>query len=114
MLQTPADAREVSDRIDSFAQALAWQIGVIEQTLGAKPEASALSQAGSPEQAQAVLRQLASLLAQDDAKAERLVADNEATLGAHFPQQFRELRQAIRGYDFERALNLIPSEFLTD
>ncbi|NVO07539.1 MAG: Hpt domain-containing protein, partial [Rhodoferax sp.] len=114
LLQEPGNAPEMLACIDSFGHALAWQIGVIEQALGAPVEPASLAPQGSLAEAQTVMRQLARLLAQDDAKAERLVADHAATLGAHFPQVVRELSQAVRAYDFERALGLVPGEFLSD
>ena len=48
------------------------------------------------------------MLVNDDAKAERLIADNSTVLIACLPEQFRALRQAVREYDFEQALALLP------
>jgi two-component system sensor histidine kinase/response regulator len=112
-LQNADSARELADRLDGFAHALAWQVAAIEQALGAPLANTAVPpNAGALEEAQSVLRQLAQLLAHDDAKAERLIADHTALLQQHFPTAFRELRQAVRDYDFEHALSLLPPEFL--
>ncbi len=113
-LQAGTGTPELSDRIARFDAALAWQIKAIGQALGASapvPPPAAGSE-GSPAEAGAVLRQLAQLLAQDDAKAERLLADHAARLRAHFPHLFEDLQRAVRSYDFERALSLLPVEFL--
>ena len=61
-----------------------------------------------------LLRQLAHLLAQYDANAARLIDDHSALLGAHFPQLYQALLQAVRAYDFAQALRLLPAEFLAD
>ena len=106
-LQNTDDAVVLAERLDRFAQALSWQVGAIERALGAPAADTAVLLAeGALADAPSVMRQLAQLLAQDDAKAERLLADHAALLQMHFPAQFNELRQAVRAYDFEQALGL--------
>jgi two-component system sensor histidine kinase/response regulator len=111
-LQSADDAHELADRLDRFTHALAWQVAAIEQALGVPAaQTTTAPGTGALAEAQSVMCQLAQLLVQDDAKAQRLVADNAALLGLHFPGQFRELRQAVDAFDFERALQLLPAEF---
>jgi hypothetical protein len=59
------------------------------------------------ERATEVMRQLRQLLAVDDAKAERLLGEHEALIAAVLPDHHRELRQAVREFDFERALEVL-------
>jgi signal transduction histidine kinase/CheY-like chemotaxis protein len=111
-LQSTDDAGDLAHQLDRFADALAWQVAAIARALGAPvTDTQVLPAEGGLANAHSVLHQLAQLLAQDDAKAERLFADHAALLQRHFPAQFRELRQAVRAYDFEQALSLLPSEF---
>ena len=104
------DNAAVEAQIDTFAEALASQISAILLALSTHPTVSAGAAAEfTAGQQQAILRQLATLLANDDAKAERLIGDNTALLMACMPEHFRELRQAVREYDFEQALALLPT-----
>ena len=62
----------------------------------------------TPEQRSAMLAQLQAMLANDDAKAERLISENLPVFAAIFaPDEFHALRKAIREFDFECALALL-------
>ena len=105
-----APTLELNGQLESFSQRLSTQIDAIISALpGAEtPSASA---ALSADETQTLLRQLGSLLANDDAKADRLISDHSAALAMALPDTFRELRQAVREFDFERALSLLPAEY---
>ena len=105
------DAQALAGPLGDFAAALSVQVADILQALsGAAPVADVpQTGAATPALKAELLGQLAQMLANDDAKAERLINDNTALLMACLPEQFRELRQAVREYDFEAALALLPS-----
>jgi signal transduction histidine kinase/ActR/RegA family two-component response regulator/HPt (histidine-containing phosphotransfer) domain-containing protein len=92
---------------NNFGLALHAQVAAINQALPARGAPRPSAHGLSPEQADPVLRQLAQLLAADDAKAERLLGEHEALLVAVLPRHHRELRQAVREFDFERALEVL-------
>jgi two-component system sensor histidine kinase/response regulator len=105
------DSAVIESQLNAFAEKLAGQISAILQTLAGEyskePVQVATAERFSHEQKRAITMQLAAMLANDDAKAERLIGDNTALLMACMPDQFRELRQAVREYDFEQALALL-------
>jgi two-component system sensor histidine kinase/response regulator len=111
-MESAQGADVIEEHLHGFTDELASQISAILQALAGHPKET-VEAAGvgdfSVKQQQAVLRQLATMLAADDAKAERLIGDNTALLMACMPNQFRELRQAVREYDFEQALALLPT-----
>ncbi len=111
-LEEGATADTTEQLLNTFSQALATQVGAILAALSV-PDSTVQDSAASPsspEQRDAILRQLAAMLANDDAKAERLIADHSVTLMACMPEQFRALRQAVREFDFEQALALLPAQ----
>jgi hypothetical protein len=61
----------------------------------------------------AVMNQLVVMLRNDDAKADRLLNENAVMLMGIWPEQIRALRQAVREYDFELALQLLPPGYNT-
>ena len=107
-----ANDSAIDVRLNAFARTLADQISAILRALSAQPKVpvdAVVAEEFTADQQQVILRQLAKLLANDDAKAERLIGDNTALLMACMPERFRELRQAVREYDFEQALALLPT-----
>jgi two-component system sensor histidine kinase/response regulator len=111
-MESAQGADAIEEHLHGLTDALASQISAILQALAGHPKETSNASTVedfSAEQQQAVLRQLATMLANDDAKAERLIGDNTALLMACMPNQFRELRQAVREYDFEQALALLPT-----
>jgi len=110
-LEDGASPATTEQLLTAFSQALATQVRAILSALSAPDSAvhDSTASLASPEERDAILRQLATMLANDDAKAERLIADHSALLMACLPEQFRALRQAVREYDFELALALLPS-----
>ncbi|MES2128772.1 MAG: response regulator, partial [Pseudomonadota bacterium] len=97
----PADAL-----LAKLEQALASQLAALRAAL---PAAAPALPAASVDAAQceAVCRQLARLLADDDAKAEKVLLEHQAMLAAALPQHFRALQQAIGQFDFEAALAIL-------
>jgi two-component system sensor histidine kinase/response regulator len=111
-LEEGAPALTIEPLLKTFSQALTTQVRAILSALSV-PDSVVKDRAPlptAPEASDAILRQLADLLANDDAKAERLIADNTAVLMACLPEQFRALRQAVREFDFEQALALLPPQ----
>jgi HPt (histidine-containing phosphotransfer) domain-containing protein len=89
---------------------------MVEAELAARIAAilSALPPEAKPQLAEADLgrvaeigEELGKLLADDDARAEKLLNQHEAVLNAAFPQQFRQLADAVRQFDFEQALAIL-------
>jgi two-component system sensor histidine kinase/response regulator len=108
-IRNRAGSEVIHDQLAVFSGALAKQVQAILQAI---PEASASATATvaiSPER-DAVIRKLVQMLLNDDAKADRLLSDNETMLMQCWPEQFRALRQAVCEYDYELALRLLPSE----
>ena len=99
-----ATGTELRDRLQRFSLHLTNQIDAIRRALPSREEPVP---SVDPEQSKQLLAQLDAFLANDDAKAERLLTDNAASFEASLPGCFRELRQAVREFDFERALELL-------
>jgi hypothetical protein len=96
----------VDDLIGPLELELERQVGAITAAL---PEEVALQAAASvdPQQRDTVLAELRSLLAGDDARAEKLLAEHAALLAAALPRQFRPLQEAIQRFDYETALDVL-------
>nr|WP_328595839.1 response regulator [Rugamonas aquatica] len=106
-----AGAAELSARLaPQLAQlesVLAGQVAAIVECLPAEAELAAVEV--DPEQRDAVVRELAELLADDDARAERVLVEHGALLAASFPQHYRKLEQAVGDFDMELALSVLNS-----
>ena len=62
-----------------------------------------------PERRDAVVRELAALLADDDARAESVLIEHGALLAAAFPLHYRKLEQAVGDFGMEEALAVLTS-----
>ena len=111
-LEDSAPAAAIEPLLTAFSQVLTAQVHAILSALSVPDSAvnDMGAQPTAPEADDAILRRLAVLLANDDAKAERLIADNSAVLMACLPAQYRALRQAVQEYNFEQALALLPPQ----
>jgi signal transduction histidine kinase/CheY-like chemotaxis protein len=89
-----------------FAATLGKLCAAIRSVLPA-PETAPATEA-DPVVVAALLERLDMLLANDDAKADRLLNENSAALSTAFnTEQFDALRQATRDFDFESALAIL-------
>jgi PAS domain S-box-containing protein len=85
---------------------LAARIAAITQALPAEAEPAA-AQPADPGRSEAVLKELQELLADDDARAETLLAEHAGLLAQALPGRFNAIREAVRSFDFEKALGLL-------
>ncbi|KWT92812.1 response regulator [Candidatus Magnetominusculus xianensis] len=100
-------AREVVDRqLTVVADMLAVLIAALEQALPPDPALSAQTQV-DPERLNKVCEQLAALLADDNADAGDVLDNNADMFNAAFPQHYKKIDEAIRGFDFEAALDML-------
>ena len=96
----------VDDLLPELDRELARQVAAISAAL--PPEPGLVPAADiDPQQRDAVLRELRALLADDDARAERLLQEHAALLAGALPRQFRAIQAALNQFDFERALVLL-------
>ncbi len=119
-LYTQAEALEAATRAklptasierirSEFAACLENVCAAITQALP-RPAATPATDV-DPTQRGALLAQLTELLANDDAKADRLLSEHAELLAPAFPaERFHALRQATREFDFESALAILQSE----
>nr|WP_295078873.1 response regulator [uncultured Roseateles sp.] len=95
-----------SPLLDHFDAALAGLLAALQASLA--EESAAASPAADiqwgTDESQQLIQRLAQLLADDDAEAGQLFAEQKASLQALLGQRFRELEAAFGGYDFEEAL----------
>jgi two-component system sensor histidine kinase/response regulator len=120
VLYTHAEALEAATRAKlpaasierirgEFAACLDKLCAAITQALP-RPAATPAT-AVDPAQRGALLAQLAELLANDDAKADRLLSEHAELLATAFStERFNAMRQATREFDFESALAILQSE----
>jgi two-component system sensor histidine kinase/response regulator len=106
-LAAAALSAKLVPQLEQLRTALATQVAAITASLPA--EAALASVAVDPEQRDAVVRELAALLADDDARAERVLIEHGALLSAAFPQHYRKLEQAVGDFDMEQALAILAS-----
>jgi len=91
--------------IDALEQELSARIAAIVAALPA--EVQQVATAASLEEQAAVLAKLRALLADDDARAERLLSEHAGLLAAALSGRFAQLRDAVRRFDFEAALETL-------
>jgi two-component system sensor histidine kinase/response regulator len=117
VLQERAERLEqaLTDNADSAAEqqrvvatTLATLIAAIRASLPSSEGQGNLAGTHNATERRALLDQLIRLLESDDAKAERLLADNAKAFVDILGTNYREIRQAVREYDFEQALALLP------
>ena len=99
------------DRIlAEFTVTMERQMTAIATALPVTPATNAIVNT-SPAQRAALLAELREMLANDDAKSERLINENMAHFASIFsPDAFHSLRAAIREFDFERATAVLAAE----
>ena len=104
----------LAPQLAQLESVLASQVAAIVECLPAETQLAAVEV--DPAQRDAVVRELAALLADDDARAERLLVEHGALLSAAFPQHYRKLEQAVGDFDMEQALVILNSatEVLAD
>jgi signal transduction histidine kinase/DNA-binding NarL/FixJ family response regulator/HPt (histidine-containing phosphotransfer) domain-containing protein len=86
---------------------LATQVAAINARLPAEVALAVVEV--DPERRDAVVRELAALLADDDARAESVLIEHGALLAAAFPLHYRKLEQAVGDFDMEEALAVLAS-----
>ena len=91
----------------AFSAGLKRQIEAIKGALQANGAKTPTRSAVDPAQVAALMKKLRHLLATDDAKAERLLDENESAFAVALPEHYRELRLAVKEFDFERALAVL-------
>ncbi|MES2259600.1 MAG: response regulator [Pseudomonadota bacterium] len=91
---------------DALARQLATQLAAIGAALPPE-QAEAPAPAVDTALRDSVCQQLSLLLADDDAQAEKILAEHQALLAAAYPQHFRRLQQAVAQFDFETALDVL-------
>jgi two-component system, sensor histidine kinase and response regulator len=85
---------------------LSRQIATISAALPAEVETQAVAQV-DPALRDRVCSQLAGLLANDDARVEKLLVEHAALLAAALPRHYRKLEEAAKQYDYEQALAVL-------
>ena len=98
-------ALELAPGLQQLETVLSGQIAAIAAQL--PPEAGPQPVAVDPHKLDAVCRELAALLADDDAHAERVMSEHGALLASAFPQHYRALEQAVGQFDMELALQIL-------
>jgi two-component system sensor histidine kinase/response regulator len=105
------DAAAIDGALQRAQQALDTQVSAINMALASTRSVAPSSEPPPPAadsaQRDAVLRQLAELLRQDDPMAERLFAEHSALLASVMPQHFRALKQAIQGFALDEAHDIL-------
>ncbi len=94
----------------ALEHALLLQLAAIGAALpapGAGTPAASTAPAVDARQRDAVLHELTTLLAADNAKAEKVLVEHAALLAAALPDHFRSLEAAIGQFDFEQALAIL-------
>jgi len=97
----------LAPQLAQLESVLAGQVAAIVACLPAEAELATVEV--DPEQRDAVVRELGALLADDDARSERLLVEHGALLAAAFPQHYRRLEQAVGDFDMEQALAILNS-----
>ena len=108
------DATEEAAMRETFSTGLRAQVAAIESALQTPSPTSLSATMADKALAARVLQQLRQLLASDDAKAERLLLKHDALISAIMPDHHRELRLAVREFDFERALLVLARAYRGD
>jgi len=88
--------------LQTVKTALARQIAAIVAAV--PPEIQDVVTTVDRAQVEAICQELADLLADDNAKAEKLLNQHSALLTAALPEKFRPLAEAVRQFDYEKAL----------
>jgi CheY-like chemotaxis protein len=102
-LRTGSPAQEPLAQLEAR---LSRQIAAISAALPAEVETPAAAQV-DPALRDRVCSQLAGLLANDDARVEKLLSEHAALLAAALPSHYRKLEEAAKQYDYEQALAVL-------
>jgi HPt (histidine-containing phosphotransfer) domain-containing protein len=94
--------REVRLRIDALAPPLSALVSALDAALAASAPAKAAASI-DPAQLTSVRTRLLELLAEDDAEAGELLAENAELLQAALPRHYADIDRAIRAFDFQGA-----------
>jgi PAS domain S-box-containing protein len=89
---------------------LAARMAAIASALPPEAEPETGSQAIDPAERDAVLARLRALLADDDAQAEAHLAEHAGLLAQALQTRFKPLREAVRNFDYEQALELLSAD----
>ncbi|BCU06149.1 hypothetical protein Atep_08260 [Allochromatium tepidum] len=95
------------EAIDAIDQALLALRNAVEQSQTPARSSSPPDPSLDPEQARALLDELAALLNEDNARANTLCRHEAARLAAIMPDEHAELARLIDRFDFESALELV-------
>ncbi|MBF0606922.1 MAG: response regulator [Candidatus Magnetobacterium sp. LHC-1] len=106
MLKEKQEHQAVAQQLTVVEGKLKAVIAALEHALPPDPTLSVQSQI-DPEKLKTVCAQLDSLLADDNAEAGDVLDTNADMLNAVFPQHYRKIDDAIRGFDFETALSAL-------
>jgi signal transduction histidine kinase/CheY-like chemotaxis protein/HAMP domain-containing protein len=102
----------IEARLNEFSAVLSQQISALDDALPTSAPSvtqSAQAPAFTQEQRHAVLKQLATMLANDDAKSEPFISENADILKSIMPTEFNDIQAAAQNYDFEQALTRLQS-----
>lgn len=106
-IKDKADEKLIEQQVTQFSEALATLIEHIEVALLSQEQKSD-AKASDPEQAKAILLQLATLLKNDDSEAHDVLEANVNLLQLALGDElFVKVEQAIRAYDFNKAYELL-------
>jgi len=110
-VELAAKERQPRASVNGLLAALAPALAKLVADIAAQlpPEESKISAAIDPEKLWRVCSQLASLLADDDAAAGDVFDDNADLLHAAFPKDYRAIDDALKGFDFELALDKLKA-----
>ena len=115
-LESALGAQRPRDEIDSLLAAigrkLSPMIEALEQALPPEPSSATQVEVDS-ETLKALCARLDALLANDDAEAGDVIDANRELLNAAFPEYYRKIQDAIRGFDFETALDALRAAMVT-
>jgi len=103
-----AGDREVAALLADLEAELSTRLYVISAALPPEVQVEESVDVG-PAQRAAVLRQLRDLLADDDAQAEQHLIDHAGLLAHALGSRFNAVREAVRNFDYEQALNLLEA-----
>jgi two-component system sensor histidine kinase/response regulator len=98
-------SQPTENALAAVTRSLSHQLAAINAAV--PPEAPPEATEADKERADAVIQELARLLADDDARAEKLLNENSGLLTASLPEHFKQLADAVRQFDYERALVIL-------
>jgi two-component system sensor histidine kinase/response regulator len=119
VLQSDSEKLETAIRLSqpsesaliTVTHSLARQVAAINAALPEEvlPQVTAVDK----ERADAICRELAQLLADDDARAEKLLNESSGLLAVTLGEHFKPLADAVRQFDYERALAILTGVNVT-